>query len=292
MNYTQKLIQTSLLTLLIVFCFPHATHGATIRAQVNGNSTTQKAESVQIFIDTEGKEINVVDGVITIDTDPANIQYINLGGSSLTLWPNKPSLEKNNISFTGGIPNGISGKDILLFTIMLNESPAPTSINLSNVKAFLNDGKATTISLTPLPQTLTWVGKDSDTTSLYNVVMNDKTPPKEFELYVGQENTLFDGKYFVSFNTTDNESGVNRYEVIEGKNGVIRTGSPYVLQDQSLKSRIEIRAIDNAGNVRVEVLDNSKKGFNYLQILLMVTAGIFLIFIFVYLYKRFVTSRR
>ena len=78
--------------------------------------------------------------------------------------------------------------------------------------------------------------------------MIDVTSPKEFTLEIGQDPSMFGGKYFLSFATTDKTSGIDYYEVKEGKQDFKKVSSPYLLEDQSLGKKIVVQAYDKAGN--------------------------------------------
>jgi hypothetical protein len=97
--------------------------------------------------------------------------------------------------------------------------------------------------------------KDSWSTDL----LKDKTPPEPFTILLGQEGSVFDGKKFISFSTTDKQSDVEYYEVKEGSLPAIRTGNTYVLQNQNKIQKITVLAYDSAGNVRKEVYNESSK---------------------------------
>jgi hypothetical protein len=79
-------------------------------------------------------------------------------------------------------------------------------------------------------------------------VMIDSRSPMPIEAYISQESTLFEGKYFLIFSTVDKTSGVDHYDIIEGKELFGNASSPYVLKDQSQSKSITIRAFDRAGN--------------------------------------------
>lgn len=101
--------------------------------------------------------------------------------------------------------------------------------------------------------------------------MIDDIPPEEFEPKIGQNPAVFEGKYFLSFATQDKTSGVDHYEVIEEprknvlENFIINllkkesevpekwkvAKSPYLLEDQSLQSKILVKAVEKAGNERI-----------------------------------------
>jgi len=92
-------------------------------------------------------------------------------------------------------------------------------------------------------------------------ILQDKTPPEPFEILIGQDSSVYEGKYFATFMATDATSGIDHYEIREntpigtlrgaGKWKVVE--SPYPLQNQKLRSIIKIKAVDKAGNERVVV---------------------------------------
>lgn len=109
--------------------------------------------------------------------------------------------------------------------------------------------------------------------------MIDATPPEEFTPEVSQDSTVFEGKYFLSFSTTDKTSGVDHYEILETRNQKIENGtwkvggSPYLLGDQSLQSKILVKAVDKAGNERIAEILPLKKSFPY-WIIILISIGI------------------
>ena len=106
-------------------------------------------------------------------------------------------------------------------------------------------------------------------------VMIDATPPEEFKPEIGQDPSIFEGKYFLSFATTDKTSGIDYYEVKEAPKEILRlpTGqgkrdwkraeSPYLLEDQYLKSKISVKAVDKAGNERISEIIPPAKPFPF-----------------------------
>jgi len=93
--------------------------------------------------------------------------------------------------------------------------------------------------------------------------MIDTTPPEALEPQIGQEPKVFEGKYFIAFSTIDKQTGIDYYEILEAdkrgyQRGTIRKAewkkgsSPYLLEDQSLRSVIKVKAVDKAGNERIE----------------------------------------
>ena len=77
------------------------------------------------------------------------------------------------------------------------------------------------------------------------------------------------------FATIDKTSGVDYYEVKEGKHDFQRAESPYLLEDQSLRSKISVRAVDKAGNERIaEIIPPFKVSWKDIVILLAILIGI------------------
>jgi len=105
-------------------------------------------------------------------------------------------------------------------------------------------------------------GKDWSKKVTYRFMI-DTTLPEEFKPEIGRDPTIFEGKYFLSFATTDKTSGVDYYEVKEGKRDFKKVKSPYLLEDQSLKSKIVVKAIDKAGNEKIAQIIPPKKSFPY-----------------------------
>jgi hypothetical protein len=89
------------------------------------------------------------------------------------------------------------------------------------------------------------------------ILSNDKKAPESFEITPGKDPSIFDNRYFISFFTTDAESGVAYFEIKEEGGSFVKGNSPYELKDQSLRSKIEVKAVDKAGNERVVVLKPS-----------------------------------
>lgn len=103
--------------------------------------------------------------------------------------------------------------------------------------------------------------------------MIDSEQPKEFEPKIGQDKTVFEGRYFLSFASRDEMSGIEHYEVLETKDGGLsewkKGDSPYLLEDQTLESIIKVKATDKAGNERIFEILPSKKPFPYQMILIV-----------------------
>ncbi|MEK7552453.1 MAG: hypothetical protein AAB534_03495 [Patescibacteria group bacterium] len=239
---------------------------------------------LKVSVKTEGKEINAVDGKIFF-SDPDGIVSITTGGSVFSLWPKKPSLEGSVISFTGGTPSGVYGDSLRLFTIAIKPtSTNPIKITFEDVTAYLNDGNGTKISVSApfLEIPVLQAGDTED--ELASLVESDTNKPSPFSIDLGRDPALFGGRYFISFYATDNESGINRYEVEEDGFSIVQSDSPYVLQNQNLSGVVEVRAIDNAGNARVQSLE-LKPTMHWFKIVSIIIL-IIIVFLLVYFVVR------
>ena len=214
-----------------------------------------------VQIDSEGKNINAVEGEVLLDyaADEASLIDINTAGSKFSLWPNKPFPSESNtsISFVGGSPGNLMSKDAIVFNLVLKlQKTGQITLSPNNIGVYLNDGKGSKDEVSAKDLIINVLPKKSDAQPADDwstIILNDKTAPESFEIALGKDPSIFDNQYFISFFTADAESGsgVAYYEVREGEKDFVRAESPYLLQDQSLKNLIKVKAIDKAGNERV-----------------------------------------
>ena len=206
-------------------------------------------------ISTPDKSINVVDGTILYDNSKLEIKEVSTGGSLFTLWPKPPTFsnEKGILSFIGGISGGFQGeKGEVLKIIFLAKNEGEAKIDfLDGFSVFLNDGQGTGINpwLRPLSLNISKRPTEIPAKDEWQfLIEKDKTPPDFIEAIINRDSHLFDNQYFVSFFATDKDSGISYYEVKEGELDFVRAESPHILQDQSLKEIVQIKAVDKAGN--------------------------------------------
>lgn len=212
-----------------------------------------------VRINSENKEINAVEGEILLDylTGAASLADLNTAGSPFSLWPDKPLPSENNtsVSFVGGSPGGLISTDAIVLNILLKlQKPGQITLSPNNIEVYLNDGKGTkdNVSINALQINVLPEQSDAPSVDDWNTILsNDKIAPESFDITLGRDPSLFDNQYFISFFTTDAESGMAYYEVQEGKGTFVRAESPYVLTDQSLLNVITVKAVDKAGNERV-----------------------------------------
>jgi len=227
---------------------------------------------VDIRINVEQNEsINAVEAYLKFPNNILEVKDFSTGNSVLTFVEQpKINQEKGLISFVGIIPGGYGGritgdpgKSNLLGKIIFESISSGTAkiILKDSSQVLLSDGKGTPAKLTTkgvtveveLPEEVQLL-KDEWQEEL----KKDKIPPEDFR----PEIVKINDKYYLSFTTKDKDSGVDHYEILEknfwanidrllGNGKLIEANSPYLLKDQSLSSKIEIKAIDKAGNERI-----------------------------------------
>lgn len=270
-------------SLFLFFGLNHAS-AATIYLDP-GVATLNRGDAITLSVrlmpdSTTGECINAVDAVITY-TDNIQPVDVSIGRSIFSVWLEEPVINKDNhtITFAGGIPNGYCGRvegdprltnviaDIVLRSPGMQVGGSSDSQVVvefgSETQALLNDGEGTMAPLTTLGATLT-LSKEAGA-ELVDVwretVRADSLPPQEFSITLTKDDVAFSGKHFIVFGTSDKQTGISYYEVMEeqvlefsqfkwGGVGVpwVRATSPYVLEDQTLNSIIRVKAVDKAGN--------------------------------------------
>jgi len=240
------------------------------------------AEIFQVRLDTdEAAEecVNAASGVIEF-SGPITPIDVSTGESIFSIWVEQPTVnpENNTVTFAGGVPNGYCGRVAgdpsltnTLFEIVARADseaaadgePQAAVASFTQTEAFLNDGFGTRADLRTLPAEVTVRPVASTLVSdpWTERVTNDAIPPQAFSVQLTKDPIAFSSEYYIVFNTTDKETGVDRYEVMEepmDQIGAFLWGradapwqtarSPYTLDDQSLNSIIRVKAIDKAGN--------------------------------------------
>jgi hypothetical protein len=273
--------------ILSIFAVPLLAHAAQIYLDpATGKYPPGVTFAVNVRLDNQGQCINAAQVDLAY---PANILQavgVSDGDSILTLWVKQPTIYSSYgvISFVGGLPGGYCGRvagdpslsnqlATIYFKFPTSSTPLATSTLfqaahlsfLSSTQAILNDGLGTpaalqTATATYTPQMLK--GSYVSVDAMQEAIQNDTTPPEPFTVGVYHDPSLFNGQWFAIFSTVDKQTGIDHYEVAEvppsqlntpqNQWNWIRAISPYLIQDQSLNDVIAVRAIDMAGNTRVE----------------------------------------
>jgi hypothetical protein len=167
--------------------------------------------------------------------------------------------------------------------VKINES-GDFTITPNKITAYLNDGLATALDITKNISTIAIGGKKTEIQDKWKeIISNDNNAPAPFTIELLRDINLYDGNKFISFETTDVESGISYYEVREGNYPPVRSGNSYVLIDQSSDVDIIVTAYDKAGNFQVATL-KQKDSINWL--------GIFVVLLLVILVKKIIKRIR
>ncbi|HUC01600.1 MAG TPA: hypothetical protein VMA75_01715 [Candidatus Paceibacterota bacterium] len=215
-------------------------------------------QTVAITLDTQGEEVNAVEIHFSFDTDLFSVKGISTGGSVINLWVNGPSFSNTlgTVDLAGIIPGGevTASGTIVTITLVPKLPQVRTNFTFDSGQVLLNDGKGTPAALSVVINPFTLGGAGSAPPA------ESTKAPNAFAPEIGQDPDIFGGSYFLVFSTTDQQSGIDHYDVLEVPAGTkvtssspwVTAASPYLLKDQELSSDIYVRAVDAAGNFRTE----------------------------------------
>ncbi|MBC7074092.1 hypothetical protein H5T58_01750, partial [Candidatus Parcubacteria bacterium] len=216
--------------------------------------------------------------------------------SILTLWLKFPEIDQKNgkISFIGGIPGGYCSlnaqKDTPNLLLKVAFRPKKSSKGIAFVEfekdseVLLNDGKATPAKLSFKEAKFEIFSQFPETPKKEweEELAKDTVLPEPFEIEIHRDPSVFEGKYFIVFFTTDKQTGIDHYEIKEGERDWKLAKSPYLLEDQSLKSKILVKAVDKAGNERiVEFNPYQKRNFNWFLVSILFLIAILITWYFI-----------
>jgi len=289
---------------IALFLLPLSTQAATLYLDpVSVKSGPDDVFEVKVKIGTGlGECVNAGNISLTFPPEVLEAKDFNSGESIFSLWVNKPGrddMDKINadgrIVFSGGLPGGYCGKisgdpgDSNILGSVIFSPKKPISFSKGGIdfdidtEVYLNDGQGTKASLETQGANVEIdkkaVGQRDD---WKQKIVEDIFPPEPFLIQISRDSKVADGRYFIVFSTTDKQTGVDHYEVLEAKPSQVAgysdkglfgflkkmfgvksptvdfkiVDSPYVLQDQALKSVIKVKAVDLAGNERLVEYQN------------------------------------
>ena len=241
--------------LMILFVLPFITRAVSITAKVSKEVRAGDTFVIDVIANTEGQNINTIEGDILFSDRTKNFEVkdVSLAGSGLTLWPRRPSLSGtgDQISFSGGIPGGITGEVPLFKIVVTTKQPGEFRVGFGEISAYANDGKGTALTVTRVDQLVPVMAPGAESVDQWNsMISTDNIPPQPFQITLYKDPQLYGGQKFISFPAIDSETGIAYYEVQEGNTLPIRSGDQYVLIDQKIKQPITVTAFDIAGNAR------------------------------------------
>ncbi len=249
-----KLIHIIIASIIFFGVYTHASALTVSLEKPTGVVQVGDTVLVKVLLDTDETEINVLEGSIGVSGD-VDIDFIQTGGSIFTLWPTSPVYKNNTIAFTGGTPSSVFGGKLQVFTLAV--TPRKTGIvtfSTSKMIGYVADGNGTALQA-PARTSMSFsvAEKIKDTRNdMETLLSQDTTAPQPFSIEYARDLSLYDGKVFLSFYTTDAQSGIEKYEVVEEGEHSVVTDGVYVVKNQNLTGKITVTAVDVAGNKRSE----------------------------------------
>ncbi|MEK7572427.1 MAG: GxxExxY protein [Patescibacteria group bacterium] len=288
-----KLISKFLAVFFVVISFSfiaiRGVNAADVFFDANKNNFAQNEDFlIKVFLDTKDNTINALEGTMAFSPEYLELKEIRDGNSSINFWIERPhSVVGGKIVFSGITAGGFSGPKMFLFGLVFRTKKiGESTILFDNMQILQNDGLGTKVPAKATPFTFS-VSKEFRGTTGEDLAIKDANSPENFNPFIGNDPSIFDGKYFIVFSTVDKGVGIDHYEVREspwfflgiwgGK--YITTESPYLLKDQTLKSKIYIKAIDKAQNER-EVKLGAQNKLAWLQPSLVLSIIILVAYIF------------
>lgn len=272
MNQELRIKKILEVAFILVFCFfPLKIFASVISIEADRiNLKTEEEFSVEVVLDTEGENVNAVEGELIFSEDLLELKEIREGNSVINFWVEKPELKDSKTIFFSGItPLGITGKQKNIFSVVFKAKKAGNpSVSLGNLQVLKNNGTGEKTIVKKISLDL---NTSKEVFDLTQEVVVDETPPEDFLPQISSDGEIFDGQSFLVFSTQDKGKGIRGYEVREGFFSFFKKAdSPYLLRDQSLKKRIYVKAIDMDGNERVVLINKSFDYFNLLYAIIIV----------------------
>jgi hypothetical protein len=253
----------------IFILFPVFTEAAMLYFQpVEGDYYQDETFLVEIRLDVEEECVNAVDVNLAFPNDVLEALDFSKGGSILTIWLKEPEIsrEQGTISFSGGIPGGFCGilpgdpgKSNLLGKIAFKIKEFSKEHLLAELRfsdasqVLLNDGFGTPAELKTEKAAFNILSGIPETSreEWEEELKKDRISPEPFEIEIIRDPSIFDDRYFIVFQTQDKQTGIDHYEIKEGKKDWQRGESPHLLENQDLSGIIRVKAVDKAGNERI-----------------------------------------
>lgn len=270
-----------ILTLLLGF-LPVVASAATLRFDpVVRPSAPGDVFIATMRVDVNGGEcVNAATVGVAYPTHLLTLNAVSRGESIFSLWlEQKIDKEKGEVHFVAGIPGGYCGRAVgdpgqsnvvakIVFQYKGQSSADVAAITfLPETEVDLNDGRGTRAELATIPLSVQYASESASHNEWLSVVREDTFPPEEFIPQIYRDNEAQKSPFYLMFDATDKQSGIEHYEVTEEDPNSFgfRLGSrvkakpapvtsPYLLQDQTLSSRIVVRAYDHAGNMQESIV--------------------------------------
>ncbi|MFH1346973.1 MAG: cohesin domain-containing protein [Spirochaetota bacterium] len=260
-----------IIVLLSIFCFLFFAALVSAAQMFLDAKTTQvqigEKFEVNLSVNAEKDYINAFEGKIIFPSDLLDLKEIRDGNTIVNFWIEKPhslwmtaNTETNNneIIFSGVTPGGFNGGNGLIFSAIFEAKKEGTAnFEINDARVLRNDGTGSAAVLAVAPfKIMISKGASAEIPALPKI--EDREQPESFAPEIAKDESIFGGKWFVVFVAQDKASGIDHYEIKESRQELfsifdnwVTAESPYILNDQELRSFIFMKAIDKSGNKRI-----------------------------------------
>jgi hypothetical protein len=265
------LAHSLLIACAYLFAAPQARAAGIILSTTDKTVGTSSSFAVDVFLESS-VPVNAISGSVIIP-DSLGVVDMSDGNSIINLWIERPHTADNRLLFSGIIPGGFAGSHGRLLTLRIQAKKvgaAAISID-GSTRAYANTASTSEVRLTSKPLLFSVViGKENKSPEIIDTVA-----PEPFNPYLAQfPDSSGKEKWAVIFATQDKGSGIHGYEVAES--GALissddkarlsplpwkKAESPYTLSDQGLGSFIYVKADDESGNERIEMLSPKRSWY-------------------------------
>lgn len=247
---------------------------------------------VDLFLNTEDERVNAIEGELLVPAEFFAIKEIYDGNSIVNLWIKKPVVNGDKVVWAGAIPNGFIGDKGFIFSVILEVKKAGgADLLVDKLTVLRNDKNGSEVRSSGGELKMILTEETQSEAGFTGMV--DAEEPEEFVPYIARDADLLGNKWFLVFTAQDKGSGISHYEVSESavQKGAFKSAeAPYLLQDQSLKSKIRVKAVDKNGNFRIVTVDKGYTGNKYKNKLIW--GIIILIAVLALVLRRFWANRR
>lgn len=273
----------------VIVIFPKISFGADmfLKTQSENYRIGEQFIVTISLLSEEQNPINALD--ISVGFSQENLKFVQSieSGSIISFFVDRPKIQNGKIVFSGITPSGFFGainpilgehkiEPVKIIDLIFEPiASGRAEIFLDKSELFRADGSGLPVVFNTWSKIL----NIKDEVFKNEINISDTEPPLEFNSQILKDKNI-SSRYLLIFNTSDEQTGIDRFEVLEkGRKKVIAT-SPYILKNNPPKGEITVFAYDKAGNVRVSIINapDVKVGRqNTLIIIAIITLVVFLL---------------
>ncbi len=233
-------------------------HAATLSLGAPTSVTVGMPIAIDVVIDTGGVAVNSVEASIPYPSDLLTFTGYQDNAGVVPFWIKPPTAEKGTISFTGGIPGGVSQSvgatttaKVTLVRLLFTPTHAGSAVvRIGSSTVLQNDGKGTPLSYITSGATISIKAVGAVLGQSEPTVSPDTTAPLPLTAQLIPRDRSTNTPALLIFHTADQESGISSYQVKLGWGRWHDAVSPYPVPHRFFSTRATIRAIDGAGNMQ------------------------------------------